>query len=39
MNKGINEFKKSREPRAYVIKKSDGTIIVNTSIVLSIYQF
>ena len=26
MNKGINEFKKGYPPRAYVIKKHDGTI-------------
>ena len=26
MYKGINEFKKGYQPRAYVIKKHDGTI-------------
>ena len=27
MYKGINEFKKGYQPRAYVIKKHDGTIV------------
>ena len=32
---GINEFKKGYQPRAYVIKKQDGTILADTSSVLS----
>ena len=28
--KGINEFKKGYQPRAYVIKKHDGKIVAET---------
>ena len=30
MYKGITEFKKGYQPRAYVIKKHDGTIVADT---------
>ena len=33
--KGINEFKKGYQPRAYVIKKYDGTIVADTTSILS----
>ena len=35
MYKGINEFKKGYQPRAYVIKKHDGAIVVDTTGILS----
>ena len=35
MNKGINEFKKGYQPRAYVIHKHDGTIVADTTSILS----
>ena len=35
MYKGINEFKKGYLPRAYVIKKHDGTIVTDTTSILS----
>ena len=35
MYKGINEFKKDYQPRAYVIKKHDGTIVADTTSILS----
>ena len=35
MYKGINEFKKGYQPRAYVIKKHDGTIVADTTSILS----
>ena len=35
MYKGINEFKKGYQPRAYVIKKVDGTIVADTTRILS----
>ena len=35
MYKGINEFKKGYQPRAYVIKKDDGTIVADTTSILS----
>ena len=38
MYKGINEFKKGYHPRAYVIKKDDGTIIADTSSILSRWE-
>ena len=31
MYQGINEFKKGYQPRAYVIKKHDGTFIADTT--------
>ena len=31
----INEFKKGYQPRAYVIKKHDGTILADTTSILS----
>ena len=34
MYKGINEFKKGYQPRAYVIKKHDGTIVADTTSIL-----
>ena len=36
--KGINEFKKGYQPRAYVIKKHDGTIVADTSSILSRWE-
>ena len=38
MYKGINEFKKGYQPRAYVIKKHDGTILADTTSVLSRWE-
>jgi hypothetical protein len=35
MYKGINEFKKGYQPRAYVIKKHDGTIVADATSILS----
>ena len=35
MYKGINEFKKGYQPRAYVIKKHDGSIVADTTSMLS----
>ena len=35
MCKGINEFKKGYQPRAYVIKKHDGTTVADTTTILS----
>ena len=35
MYKGINESKKDYQPRAYVIKKHDGTIVADTTSILS----
>ena len=35
MYKGINEFKYGYQPRAYVIKKHDGTIVADTTSILS----
>ena len=34
MFKGNSEFKKGYQPRAYVIKKHDGTIIADTTSIL-----
>ena len=31
----INEFKKGHQPHAYVIKKDDGTIVADTTSILS----
>ena len=31
MYKGIHEFKKGYQPRAFVIKKNDGTILADTT--------
>ena len=33
--KGINEFKKGYQPRAYVIKKHDGTIVADATSILN----
>ena len=38
MNKGINEIKKGYQPRAYVIKKHDGTIVADTTSILSRWE-
>jgi hypothetical protein len=38
MYKGINEFKKVYQPRAYVIKKHDGTIVADTTSILSRWE-
>ena len=38
MYKGINEFKKGYQPWAYVIKKHDGTIVVDTTSILSRWE-
>ena len=38
MYKGINEFKKGYQPRAYVIKKQDGTIVADTTSILSRWE-
>jgi hypothetical protein len=35
---GINEFKKGYQPRANVIKKHDGTIVADTSSMLSRWE-
>ena len=35
---GINEFKKGYQPRAYVIKKHDGTIVADTTSMLSRWE-
>ena len=35
MCKGINEFKKGYQPRAYVIKKHNGTILADKPSILS----
>ena len=35
MYKGINEFKKSYQLRVNVIKKHDGTIVADTTTILS----
>ena len=34
MYKEINEFKNGYQPRAYVIKKHDGTIVADTTSIL-----
>ena len=36
--KGINEFKKGYQPRTYVIKKNDGSILADTTSILSIWE-
>ena len=38
MNKVINEFKKGYQPRAYVIKKHDGTMVADTTSILSRWE-
>ena len=38
MYKGINEFKKDYQPHAYVIKKHDGTIVADTTSILSRWE-
>ena len=38
MYKAINEFKKGYQPRAYVIKKQDGTIVAGTTSILSRWE-
>ena len=38
MCKGINEFKKGYQPRAYVIKKYNGTIVADTTSILSRWE-
>ena len=38
MYKGINEFKKGNQPRAYVIKKHDSTIAADTTSILSRWE-
>ena len=38
MYTGINEFKKGYQPRAYVIKKHDGTIVADTTSILSRWE-
>ena len=35
MYKGVNEFKKGYQPRTYVIKMQDGTIVADTTNMLS----
>jgi hypothetical protein len=35
---GITEFKKGYQPRAYVLKKHDGTIVADTTSILSIWE-
>ena len=39
MYKDINKFKKSYQPCAYIIKKDDGAIIVDTAIILSRWEW
>ena len=36
--RGINEFKKGYQPRAYVIKKQDGTIVTDGTSILSRWE-
>jgi hypothetical protein len=38
MYKGIIEFKKGRQPRAYVIKKHDGIIVADTTSILNRWE-
>ena len=38
MYKGINEFKKGYQPRAYVIKKHEGKIVPDTTCILSRWE-
>ena len=38
MCKGINEFKKGYQPRAYVIKKHDCAIVAYTTSILSRWE-
>ena len=38
MYKAINEFKKGYQPRAYVIKKHDGTILADATGILSRWE-
>ena len=38
MYKGINQFNKGYQPPAYVIKKHDGTIVANTTSILSKWE-
>ena len=38
MYKGINEFKKGYQPRTYLIKKHDVTIVADTSSILSRWE-
>ena len=38
MYKGINEFKKGYQPHAYVIKKHDGTIVAETTSIISRWE-
>ena len=38
INKGINEFKKGYQLRPYVIKKHDGTIVADTTGILSRWE-
>ena len=39
MYKGINEFKKGYQPRAYVIKKHDGTIVAAYTVHKTIVKY
>ena len=38
MYKGINEFMKGYQPLAYIIKKHDGTIVADTTSILSRWE-
>ena len=38
MYKGINEFKKGYQPRAYVTKKHYGTIVADSTSILSRWE-
>ena len=38
MYKGINELKKGYQPRAYVLKKHDGTFVANITNILSKWE-
>ena len=38
MYKGINEFKKGYQPRAYLIKIHDGTIVADTISILGRWE-
>ena len=38
MYKGINEFKKGYQPRAFVIKKHDGTSVADTTSILTRWE-
>ena len=38
MYKGVNDFKKGNQPRSYVTKKDDGTLVADTACILTRWE-